>query len=388
MKIPFTRPYRTGNEQKYINDILTNIQNGAPISGDGPYGKKCEQLMEEKFGARKVLLTTSCTSALEMATRLINIQPGDEVIMPSFTFVSTANPVVMAGGRPVFVDIDPVTLNIDPAKIEEAITPRTKAIYPVHYAGVSCPMDEIMAIAKKYNVWVVEDAAQGVGAKYKGKYLGTIGDFGCYSFHETKNITCGEGGALVINRDDPDLIERAEIIREKGTDRSKFHRGQVDKYTWVDVGSSYVQSEILAAFLFAQLEAMDEINQKRMEIWYKYYTQLKPFEESGVIRLPVIPDYAEHNAHIFYVLFQEQSVRDTVMKQLQEAGIHAVFHYIPLHSSPMGQTFGCQDGDLPVTEETSGRLLRLPLFTGMSNDEENFILSRLKQVVEELRRNN
>ena len=369
MKIPFTRPYRTGNEQKYINDILTNIQNGAPISGDGPYGKKCEQLMEEKFGARKVLLTTSCTSALEMATRLINIQPGDEVIMPSFTFVSTANPVVMAGGRPVFVDIDPVTLNIDPAKIEEAITPRTKAIYPVHYAGVSCPMDEIMAIAKKYDLWVVEDAAQGVGAKYKGKYLGTIGNLGCYSFHETKNITCGEGGALVINRDDPDLIERAEIIREKGTDRSKFHRGQVDKYTWVDVGSSYVQSEILAAFLFAQLEAMDEINQKRMEIWYKYYTLLKPFEESGVIRLPVIPDYAEHNAHIFYILFQDQDARDRVMMRLREAGIHAVFHYIPLHSSPVGLMKNGAGLNLTVTDRVSNVILRLPVFSGMSKEE-------------------
>lgn len=380
MKIPFARPYLTGNEQKYINDILSNIQNGAQISGEGPYGKKCEQLMEEKFGARKVLLTTSCTSALEMATLLIDIQPGDEVIMPSFTFVSTANPVVMAGGRPVFVDIDPVTLNIDPKKIEKAITPRTKAIYPVHYAGVSCPMDEIMAIAKKNNVWVVEDAAQGVGAKYKGKSLGTIGDLGCYSFHETKNITCGEGGALVINRDDPKLTERAEIIREKGTDRSKFHRGQVDKYTWVDVGSSYVQSEILSAFLFAQLEAMDEINQKRMEIWNEYATRLRSFEKTGVIRLPVIPDYAEHNAHIFYVLFQEQSVRDKVMKQLQEAGIHAVFHYIPLHSSPMGSKIKGSSLNFPVTDEISNVILRLPIFSDMSNQEKNkiiFVISNL-----------
>lgn len=375
MKIPFARPYLTGNEQKYIADILANIQNGAQICGDGSYGKKCEKLMEERFGARKVLLTTSCTGALEMATRLIDIQPGDEVIMPSFTFVSTANPVVMAGGKPVFVDIDPDTLNIDPGKIEEAITPKTKAIYPVHYAGVSCAMDEIMAIAKKHDLWVVEDAAQGVGAKYKGRYLGTIGDFGCYSYHETKNITCGEGGALVINRDDQDLIERAEIIREKGTNRSKFHRGQVDKYTWVDVGSSYVPSDILAAFLFAQLEMMDSINQKRMDIWNAYYTRLKPLENAGIVILPVVPDYAQQNAHIFYLLFKDQEIRDKVMYRLKEHGILAVFHYIPLHTSPMGISFGNREGDLPVTEELSARLLRLPLYAGMDDLNLKYIIT-------------
>jgi dTDP-4-amino-4,6-dideoxygalactose transaminase len=369
MKIPFARPYLTGNEQKYISDILTNIRNGAQTSGDGPYGKKCEQFMEEKFGARKVLLTTSCTSALEMATFLIGIKPGDEVIMPSFTFVSTANPVVMAGGVPVFVDIDPDTLNIDPEKIKEAITPRTKAIYPVHYAGVSCAMDEIMSLAKKHDLWVVEDAAQGVGARYKGKYLGTIGDFGCYSFHETKNITCGEGGALVINRDDPKLVERAEIIREKGTDRSKFHRGQVDKYTWVDIGSSYVISEILSAFLLAQLEALDEINLKRMDVWNEYAERLRQFEASGIIRLPVIPDYAEHNAHIFYILFQDQDARDRVMMRLREAGIHAVFHYIPLHSSPVGLMKNGAGLNLTVTDRVSNVILRLPVFSGMSKEE-------------------
>lgn len=369
MKIPFARPYLTGNEQKYISDILTNIRNGAQTSGDGPYGKKCEQFMEEKFGARKVLLTTSCTSALEMATFLIGIKPGDEVIMPSFTFVSTANPVVMAGGVPVFVDIDPDTLNIDPEKIKEAITPRTKAIYPVHYAGVSCDMDEIMSLAKKHGLWVVEDAAQGVGARYKGRYLGTIGDMGCYSFHETKNITCGEGGALVINRDDPKLVERAEIIREKGTDRSKFHRGQVDKYTWVDIGSSYVISEILSAFLLAQLEALDEINLKRMDVWNEYAERLRQFEASGIIRLPVIPDYAEHNAHIFYILFQDQDARDRVMMRLREAGIHAVFHYIPLHSSPVGLMKNGAGLNLTVTDRVSNVILRLPVFSGMSKEE-------------------
>ena len=369
MKIPFARPYLTGNEQKYISDILTNIRNGAQTSGDGPYGKKCEQFMEEKFGARKVLLTTSCTSALEMATFLIGIKPGDEVIMPSFTFVSTANPVVMAGGIPVFVDIDPDTLNIDPEKIEEAITPRTRAIYPVHYAGVSCAMDEIMSLAKKHDLWVVEDAAQGVGARYKGRYLGTIGDMGCYSFHETKNITCGEGGALVINRDDPKLVERAEIIREKGTDRSKFHRGQVDKYTWVDIGSSYVISEILSAFLLAQLEALDEINLKRMDVWNEYAERLRQFEASGIIRLPVIPDYAEHNAHIFYILFQDQDARDRVMMRLREAGIHAVFHYIPLHSSPVGLMKNGAGLNLTVTDRVSNVILRLPVFSGMSKEE-------------------
>lgn len=383
MKIPFARPYLTGNEQKYINDILANIQNGAPTSGDGPYGKKCEQLIEDKFGARRVLLTTSCTSALEMATRLINIQPGDEVIMPSFTFVSTANPVVMAGGRPVFVDIDPDTLNIDPEKIEEAVTPRTKAIYPVHYAGVSCAMDEIMTIAKKYNLWVVEDAAQGVGAKYKGRYLGTIGDFGCYSFHETKNITCGEGGALVINRDDPDLIERAEIIREKGTDRSKFHRGQVDKYTWVDVGSSYVQSEIVAAFLYAQLESMDEINQKRMEIWRNYWDFFQNFEKKGVFSLPNIPDDAKHNAHIFFVLFQNPDIRDKLITKLKESEVHAVFHYIPLHSSPMGNLIKIKK-NLPVTEKISKTILRFPIYTGMSNQEFEYITSMIKEKMSEI----
>jgi len=383
MKIPFTRPYLTGNEQKYINDILANIQNGAQISGDGPYSKKCEQFMERKFNAGRVLLTTSCTSALEMTTRLINIQSGDEVIMPSFTFVSTANPVVMAGGKPVFVDIDPDTLCIDPEKIEEAITPRTKAIYPVHYAGVSCAMDEIMTIAKRNDLWVVEDAAQGVGAKYKDTYLGTIGDLGCYSFHETKNITCGEGGALVINRDDPELIERAEIIREKGTDRSKYHRGQVDKYTWVDVGSSYVQSEILAAFLYAQLEAMDEINRKRLEIWNKYYLSLQPLEEAGVIRLPIIPDYAMHNAHIFYVLFQEQSVRDMVMKQLQDAGIHAVFHYIPLHSSPTGISRSYYINKLYYTDECTNRILRLPIYSGLTDDFFEYIVKKIEEILVE-----
>ena len=382
--IPFARPYLTGNEQKYITDILTNIQNGAQISGDGPYGKKCEKLMEEKFGARKVLLTTSCTSALEMATRLIDLQPGDEVVMPSFTFVSTANPVVMAGGKPVFVDIDPDTLNIDPTKIEEVINSHTKAIYPVHYAGVSCPMDEIMAIAKKHDLWVVEDAAQGVGAKYKGRYLGTIGDLGCYSFHETKNITCGEGGALVINRDDLEITEQAEIIREKGTDRSKFHRGQVDKYTWVDVGSSYVQSEILDAFLYAQLERMNEINQKRIEIWNEYYIRLKPFEESRVIRLPVIPDYAEHNAHIFYVLFQKKGIRDKVMKQLQDAGIHAVFHYIPLHTSPQGKKVRDNQTSIPVTDEISQRILRFPIYSGMSTVEFTYIISTIDRIMKEI----
>ncbi|MBN1166313.1 MAG: dTDP-4-amino-4,6-dideoxygalactose transaminase [Methanospirillaceae archaeon] len=381
MKIPFARPYLTGNEQKYINDILANIQNGAQISGDGPYGKKCEQLMEEKFVARKVLLTTSCTSALEMATRLINIQPGDEVIMPSFTFVSTANPVVIARGRPVFVDIDPDTLNIDPTKIEEAITPRTKAIYSVHYAGVSCAMDEIMSIAKRHGLWVVEDAAQGVGARYKERHLGTIGDFGCYSFHETKNITCGEGGALVINRDDQELIERAEIIREKGTDRSKFHRGQVDKYTWVDVGSSYVQSDILAAFLYAQLEAMDEMNQRRMEIWNDYYTQLKPFEESGMIRLPVIPDYAEHNAHIFYILFRDLIVRDIIMDRLKKDKIHAVFHYMPLHSSPQGKKERGDQTSIPITDEISRRILRFPIYSGMNSKEINYVISIFEKIV-------
>jgi dTDP-4-amino-4,6-dideoxygalactose transaminase len=279
----------------------------------------------------------------------------------------------------VFADICEDTLNIDPADIRKKITKKTRAIYPVHYGGVSCAMDEIIEIAQEHDLKVVEDAAQAVNAKYKGKYLGTIGDFGCYSFHETKNYVCGEGGALLINSDDPKIIERAEIIREKGTNRSKFHRGEVDKYTWVDIGSSYLPSDLLAAFLYAQLEKLDEIQKMRINVWNTYYSALKPFEDKGKIRLPVVPDYADHNAHLFYILFNDEQTRDRIMNLLKGEGIHAVFHYIPLHSSPVGLGLGYRNGDLPVTEEMSGRLLRLPMYAGMSNAENDYIISTVKE---------
>jgi len=373
MQIPFNRPYQTGNELKYMKEVMDSLDQGGHISGDGIYTKKVQDFFQSRFGARKVLMTTSCTTALELATFLLNLKPGDEVIVPSYTFSSTVNPILLAGAKPVFADIEEDTLNIDPADIRKKITKKTRAIYPVHYGGVSCAMDEIMEIAQKHDLKVVEDAAQGVNAKYKGKYLGTIGDFGCYSFHETKNYVCGEGGALLINSDDPKIIERAEIIREKGTNRSKFHRGEVDKYTWVDIGSSYLPSDLLSAFLYAQLEKLDEIQKLRMNVWHSYYSALKPFEENGTIQLPIVPDYAEHNAHLFYVLFHDEQVRDRVMDQLKENGILAVFHYIPLHSSPFGLEQGNRKEDLPVTEDISGRLLRLPMYAGITKDECEFI---------------
>lgn len=373
MHIPFNRPYLTGNEIRYMEDVLHSLSDGGHISGDGKYTKLVQNFFQSNFGARKALMTTSCTTALELATRLLNLRPGDEVIVPSYTFSSTVNPILLVGAKPVFADIQEDTLNIDPADIRKKITKKTRAIYPVHYGGVSCAMDEIMEIAQDHDLKVVEDAAQGVNAKYKGKYLGTIGDFGCYSFHETKNYVCGEGGALLINSEDPKITERAEIIREKGTNRSKFHRGEVDKYTWVDVGSSYLPSDLLAAFLYAQLEKLDEIQDMRMNVWDAYYSALKPFEENGTIRLPVVPDYAEHNAHLFYILFRDDLVRDRVMNQLKEKGISAVFHYIPLHSSPLGLKLGNRKEDLPMTEMMSGRLLRLPMYAGLTSNEMKFI---------------
>jgi len=384
MQIPFNKPYFTGNELKYIEDLFTSVQkgeNGSHLSGDGKYTHKVQEFMETKFGAKKALLTTSGTSALELASYALDFKHGDEVIVPSYTFSSTVNAILLAGAKPVFADIQEDTLNIDPEDIRRKLTPRTKAIYPVHYAGVSCDMKQIMEIAAENDLKVVEDAAQGVNAKYKGKYLGTIGDFGCYSFHETKNYVCGEGGALLINTDDQAMAERVEIIREKGTDRSKFFRGEVDKYTWVDIGSSYLPSDILAAFLYAQFEKIDEIQEKRMEIWNAYHDALKPFEDEGIIRLPVVPEYAEHNAHMFYVLFQDEQRRDYVMEILKEKGIFAVFHYVPLHSSPMGLVLGYLNGDLPVTEEMSGRLMRLPIYAEMTVLNKNFIISSVTQTI-------
>ena len=366
MKIPFNRPYLTGNELPYIEDVIHLSQSGGHLSGDGKYTKLVQQFFESRFGARKAFLTTSGTSALELAFYLLNLKSGDEVILPSFTFPSTANAIILAGGTPVFADISPDTLNIDPEDIWKKISKNTRAICPVHYGGVSCDMDEIMDIADTYNLSVVEDAAQGVNATFKGKYLGTIGDFGCYSFHETKNYVCGEGGALLINTDDPKINKRAEILREKGTNRSQFYRGEVDKYTWVDIGSSYLPSDNLAAFLYAQLEHLDDIQEKRLSVWNAYYKALKPLEEEGRIRLPIVPEYAKHNAHLFYVLFESETVRNEMMERLKNQCIHAVFHYIPLHSAPMGQRYGYKTGDLPITEESSRCLLRLPIFAGMN----------------------
>lgn len=381
MKIPFNRPYITGNELHYMEDVLSSLDKGGHISGDGKYTALVQDFLQLKFKAKNAILTTSCTSALELATYLLKLKTGDEVLVPSYTFSSTVNPVLLAGATPVFVDIERNTLNMDPEEIKKRITPRTRAIYPVHYGGVSCAMDEIMEIAQEYNLKVIEDAAQGVNAKYKGKYLGTIGDFGCYSFHETKNYVCGEGGALLINTDDTKIIEHAEIIREKGTNRRKFQQGEVDKYTWVDIGSSYLPSDLLAAFLFAQLEMLDEIQIMRMDAWNAYYSELKPLESLGKIRLPIIPNYSVHNAHLFYILLKNRLTRDHVMNRLKELGIYAVFHYIPLHSAPVGLRLGYRKEDLPITEEISERLLRLPIYAGMTNAEKYYAIRTIKEQI-------
>jgi dTDP-4-amino-4,6-dideoxygalactose transaminase len=382
MRIPFNRPYVIGTELKYIEDLIRNIKNGNTIAGDGYYTKKVNKFFESRFGAKKALMTTSCTSALELATHLLNLQPRDEVIVPSFTFVSTVNPVLLVGAKPVFAEIREDTLNIDPADIRRKLSPKTKAIYPVHYAGVACNMGEIMEIAAERNLAVVEDAAQGVNARYKNRYLGTIGDFGCYSFHETKNYVCGEGGALLINTDDKAVQERAEVIREKGTNRSKFYRGEIDKYTWVDIGSSYLPSDILAAFLYAQLEKLDDIQQRRLRVDNAYKEALGPFEEEGLLRLPIVPDYAQHNAHLFYILFNDHATRDGVIDGLKAHDSHAVFHYIPVLSAPRGMKLGYREGDLPITESVSERLLRLPMYAGMTEEELEYTISVLKTVIE------
>ena len=371
--IDFNRVFLAGNEFKYIEECL----NSQHISGDGLFTKKANKFLEEKFGAKKALMTTSCSSALDMSAILLDLKEGDEVILPSYTFVSTANAIVLRGAIPVFADIRPDTLNIDPEDIKKKITAKTKAIYPVHYAGVSCDMDAIMEIALDNKLKVVEDAAQGVNAKYRGKYLGTIGHIGCYSFHETKNYSCGEGGAILINIDDQRLIERAEIIREKGTNRSKFYRGEVDKYTWVDLGSSYLPSDILAAFLYAQFEWLDEINEKRKTVYMYYYQGLKELEEKDLVRLPVIPSECESNYHIFYLILNSVQERDYLIYKLKEKGISASFHYIPLHTSPMGKRYGYKTGDLPVTEDLSHRLVRLPIYPGLTKMEQDYIIDTI-----------
>jgi len=358
--LPFNRPCTIGADAAYVREAIAS----GHMCGDGPFGKRAQALLEAKFGAPHALLTTSCTAALEMSALLCDLAPGDEVILPSYTFVSTANAIVLRGARPVFVDIRPDTLNLDERLIEAAITSRTRAIWPVHYAGVACEMDTIMDIARRHRLLVVEDAAQGVFASYKGRWLGTIGDLGCYSFHETKNIACGEGGALLVG--DVRLARRAEILREKGTNRSQFLRGQVDKYTWVDLGSSYVPSDILAAFLVGQLEAGERITAKRGELCAEYARQLAPLAERGLLRLPVVPEGCVANHHMFYVIAADATTRSALMDHLRAAGYMATFHYVPLHTSPMGEAQGWRAGSLPVTEDLSARLLRLPLFYDMT----------------------
>lgn len=365
--IPFNIPPYIGTEDNYIKQAIMSRK----ICGDGEFTKKCNAKLEEITKAKKALITTSGTSALEMAALLADIQPGDEVIMPSYTFVSTANAFVLRGAKIVFVDIRPDTMNIDEKLIEAAVTEKTKAIVPVHYGGVSCEMDTICDIAKRHNLVVIEDAAQGVMSFYKGRALGSIGDFGCYSFHETKNYSMGEGGAVLINHSED--VERAEIIREKGTNRSKFFRGQVDKYTWVDVGSSYLQSELNCAYLYAQIENPDIINNDRLNSWNTYYEMLKPLADKGCIELPFIPEGCTHNAHMFYIKTKDLTERTRLIAYLKQNGIGAVFHYIPLHSSPAGKQFGTFFGEDRYTTKESERLLRLPMYYGLKEDIETVV---------------
>lgn len=371
--ICFNVPPFTGKEMEYIRQAVENQK----ICGDGPYTKLCNEWIEDRTGTAKALLTTSCTHALEMAALLSDIKEGDEVIMPSYTFVSTADAFVLRGAKIVFVDIRPDTMNIDEKKIRAAITEKTKGIAVVHYAGVGCEMDEIMAIAKEHNLFVVEDAAQAIMAEYKGKALGTFGEFGCFSFHETKNYSMGEGGALLIR--DEKYVEAAEIIREKGTDRSKYWRGQIDKYTWQDYGSSYLPSDMNAAYLWAQLELADEINEKRLSIWNRYDEALRPLEKKGILELPVVPDYCKHNAHMYYIKAKDLEERTSLIAFLEENGIKAPFHYVPLHSSPAGKRFGRFYGEDEFTTKESERLLRLPMYYTLLDEQVEYVIGKVKE---------
>ena len=371
--INFNVPPCTGNEMKYIEQAIASHK----ICGDGSFTKKCNAWFEQRFDAKKVLLTTSGSSALDMAALLCGLEPGDEVILPSFTFSSTANSFVLAGAKLVFVDIRPDTMNIDETLIERAITEKTKVICVMHYAGVACEMDTIMDIARRHKLLVVEDAAQGVMSSYKGKALGTIGDLGCYSFHETKNYSMGEGGAIVINN--PDYIEQAEILREKGTNRAKFFRGQVDKYTWVDFGDSYLPSELNAAYLWAQLEMADEINNDRLHSWHEYDAAFKPLESAGKLGLPAIPDGCVHNAHMYYIKCKDLAERTALISFLKESDILAVFHYVPLHSAPAGERFGRFDGEDRYTTAESDRLLRLPMYYGLTAEDRSRVIAAVKE---------
>ncbi|MDY4068809.1 MAG: dTDP-4-amino-4,6-dideoxygalactose transaminase [Lachnospiraceae bacterium] len=371
--IVFNVPPFTGKEMEYISQAVENQK----ICGDGEFTKKCNQWIEERTGTGKCLLTTSCTHALELAVLLAGIGPGDEVIMPAYTFVSTADAFVLRGATPVFVDIRPDTMNIDEKKIEDAITERTKVIAPVHYAGVGCEMDTIMDIAKRHDLMVIEDAAQGIMSTYKGQALGTIGDFGAFSFHETKNYSMGEGGALLIR--DQKYVEEAEILREKGTNRSKFFRGQIDKYTWVNYGSSYLPSDMNAAYLYAQLEMADEINDHRLALWKQYYEELLPLKERGILELPTIPEGCVHNAHMFYIKAKDLEERTELISYLKENGILAVFHYIPLHTAPAGRQFGRFHGEDVYTTKESERLCRLPMFYKLTSEEVSYITGKIRE---------
>lgn len=373
--IPFNWPHMTGKELFYIAEAHFN----GSLAGDGPFTKRCHQWLEHNCGCNKALLTHSCTAALELAALLIDIQPGDEVIMPSYTFVSTANAFVLRGGVPVFVDIREDTLNLNESLVEDAITTKTKAIVPVHYAGVACEMDALMSVSRTYGLKVIEDAAQGVMSSYKGRMLGSIGDLGAYSFHETKNVISGEGGALLVNN--PAMTARAEIIREKGTDRSRFFRGEVDKYTWQDIGSSLLPGELVAAFLWAQFEEANQITNSRLHSWEIYHQLLQPLEAEGLLRRPIVPFECKHNAHMYYVLISPDFDRQKVLSKLKSNGINAVFHYVPLHSSPAGTKYCRANGALSVTNRLSEQLIRLPLWIGITPDEQEMICSVLAKVL-------
>jgi dTDP-4-amino-4,6-dideoxygalactose transaminase len=371
--IPFNRPFLAGNEQEYLRQAVDSGR----LSGDGSFTQRASALLESALGVKKVLLTTSCTQALDMSAMLLDLLPGDEVIVPAFTFVSTVNAFVLRGARPVFADICPDTLNLDADRLEGLITERTKAVVPVHYAGVGCEMEKILAAAKRHNLQVVEDNAHGLFGSYHGQMLGTFGALAAQSFHETKNFTCGEGGALLIN--DPALVERAEIIREKGTNRSRFFRGQVDKYTWVDIGSSYLPSELLAAYLLAQLEAREEIQRRRQVIWQRYDAELANWADARDVCRPVIPAGVEQTYHMYYLLFPGLAERTTFIQYMKERGIMCVFHYLPLHLSPMGERFGGKPGDCPVTEDISDRLVRLPFYTGITAEEQARVIAAIQE---------
>lgn len=373
IKIPFNRPHVAGNEFLY----MTRAVEQGHISGDGAFTRKCRELLEERYGIPRVLLTASGTAALEMAALLCRVGPDDEVILPSFTFVSTANAFVLRGAKPVFVDIRPDTLNMDEVAVEAAVGPNTRAIVPVHYGGTACEMDALERIARRHDALIVEDAAQGIEARYRDRPLGTMGPLAALSFHETKNVSCGEGGALFVN--DAAFIERAEILREKGTDRSKFFRGEVDKYTWVDIGSSFLPSDLQAAFLLAQLERLDEIMVRRRRIYETYRDALAPLEAAGSAKLPVIPDHCRSNYHLFYLLLETGKARDALLAFLRARGILAVFHYLPLHLSPMGKTFGGREGQFPVAESASRRLVRLPFYNGLSAEDQETVIRGVRE---------